>query len=134
MFCFHFFQVLTSILLIILAEAYSDVDLRIAERRAIPHYIRHSYEYPDIDIKKIMQERGLLPKPPNAERPRNTVTQEPWLWLSRANRRKYMDQSNHIDQPPRNHYQKKYKHYTSYGNKHYTKYGNKSKKGQVWIN
>lgn len=95
---------------------YNDVDLRIAERRVIPHYRRHSVEYPDIDIKAIMQQRGIVPRPiPN--RPIQTVNN---------NFRKSVAISNHLE--PHHGYYKKRNKYSKY-----SKYSGKHKK-QRWIN
>lgn len=121
---FLLFQVLTSFLLLVVAANaqgnwnYNDVDLRIAERRAIPHYIRHGVEYPEIDIKAIMRQRGLQPRPPT---PRTTprITTRPSLTMNRNFRKSYA-MSNHIE-PPHTGYIKKRKQYSKYAGKYYKK-------------
>ena len=92
---------------------YNDVDLRIAERRAIPHYIRHGYEYEDIDIKAIMRQRGLLPRPS----PQSTVrtSTRPTQTINRNFRKSYA-MSNHLE-PQYSGYIKKRKQYSKYGGK-----------------
>jgi len=131
--------VLSSFLLVILAEAdvwhYSDVDLRIAERKVIPHYVRHSYEYPDIDIKKIMQQRGIQPKPYNPSNINRGTTstinrgttstinrgiahhQIPKpvhnrnrIWMSHRGKTQAM--SNHLEPQPNRYHLKKFQHYS----------------------
>ena len=115
--------VLSSFLLMIGADSrwsYSDVDIRNAERQVIPHYVRHGYEYPDIDIKKIMQQRGMRPKPYQPQpqtfnrgtyfnQESNGVNNRNQYWRSQS---KALAQSNHLE-PRQNHFSMKKNRYSS---------------------
>lgn len=112
---------LSTIFLILAADAYSDVDLRIAERKVIPHYVRHQYEYADINIKQIMQQRGIVPKPYNRDTNINTGINFNRVHPVPINRntawrqyRKKAAESNHIIPNGNLHYLRKQKHYRDF--------------------